>query len=89
MSKNIDPNLLFTFEPFRIWFTTSHTTKRKMHVQKELGFGTKTMSKIWGDQFPMRSDIIAKICLTYDLKLDQVMRMRTKDEIEKLKESLD
>ena len=82
MIKMIDPNKLFTFEPFRIWFIKHHPTKKKMHAQKELGFGTKTMAKIWGDGFPVRSDIVAKICLTYNLDIDQVWRKRTKKELE-------
>lgn len=37
------------------------------------------MSKIWGDKLPVRTDLIEKICNTYDLSLNQVITLKEKE----------
>lgn len=65
-----------TFEPFRIWFVKQHPTHRKMDFIEETGFSPRTAAKIWEDRFPVRSDVIATICETYGLKVEQVIEFR-------------
>lgn len=62
-----------TFDPFRVWFVQNHPTRRKMDFQKETGLSPQTSAKVWEDRFPVRSDVIERICATYRLQPGQVI----------------
>lgn len=73
-----------SFAPFRAWYVNEHPTGQKQDMIKELNTSWKTVSKIWGDKLPVRTDVIEKICNTYGLTLDQVITLKErKDESEK------
>lgn len=65
-----------TFEPFRLWFVQHHPTHKRMDFLKETGLAPRTAAKVWEDRFPVRSDVIATICETYGLKVEQVIEFR-------------
>jgi len=69
---------MLTFEPFRIWFMRSG--KSKMAMQAECGLQPTTAAKVWNDRFPVRSDVIEKICRTYNLRIEQVIEYRSEVE---------
>lgn len=64
-----------TFEPFRIFFVKQK--KDKMELVEKVGLSPRTASKIWKDRFPVRSDVIDRLCEYYDLEVEEVIR-RTK-----------
>jgi hypothetical protein len=64
---------MLTFEPFRVWFIKNHPTRDKMDFIKETGFAPRTASKVWKDRFPVRSDVIDRICETYGLHVHEVI----------------
>ena len=63
---------MLTFEPLRLWFKANN--KQRTDMYKDCGFAPQTVAKIWNDRFPVRSDIIDKICDTYDLQIEQVIK---------------
>jgi hypothetical protein len=65
-----------TFEPFRVWFVKHHPTRKKMDFQRETGLAPSSAAKVWEDRFPVRSDVIERICETYDLKVEEVIQMK-------------
>ncbi|GGE28286.1 hypothetical protein GCM10011571_32980 [Marinithermofilum abyssi] len=66
--------MALTFEPFRVWFVKHHPTRRKMDFQKETQFSPQTAAKVWEDRFPVRSDVIDRLCETYDLEVHEVIK---------------
>lgn len=67
---------MLTFEPFRVWFIKHHPTNSKEDFRTETGFAPNTAAKVWKDRFPVRSDVIERICETYDLRIEQVIEFR-------------
>lgn len=67
---------MLTFEPFRIWFITKHPTRKKGDFLKETGFSPSTSSKVWNDKFPVSSDVIDRICETYNLEVHEVIKRK-------------
>ncbi|MBS7531880.1 helix-turn-helix domain-containing protein [Hazenella sp. IB182353] len=65
-----------TFKPFHIWFNTHHSTKERMDFINETKFAPQTASKVWNDRFPVKSDVIERICETYNLKIEEVCEYR-------------
>lgn len=63
-----------TFEPFRQWYKA--TGKPKMELRSDTGFSPSTMKKIWQDLFPVRSDVIERLCETYNLPVEQVIKYK-------------
>lgn len=76
-----------TFEPFRIWFIKYHPTRKKMDFQRETGLAPSSAAKVWEDRFPVRTDLIEKVCQTYKLNIEQVLCY--KHEIDQQKNDLD
>ncbi|WP_374049711.1 helix-turn-helix domain-containing protein [Paenibacillus larvae] len=46
----------------------------------DCGFAPQTVAKVWGDRFPMRTDVIEKICKTYGLRIEQVLVWKNEEE---------
>jgi len=68
-----------TFEPFRQWFAQQKDgsrPKRKTDLYSECGFSSNTCGKIWNDRFPVRSEVIEKLCQVYGLRIEQVIEYR-------------
>ncbi|PZM63726.1 helix-turn-helix domain-containing protein [Paenibacillus dendritiformis] len=65
---------MLTFEPLRKWFTSKDKNRTEMY--KTCGFAPTTVAKIWDDRFPVRSDVIEKICRTYNLRIEQVIEYK-------------
>lgn len=65
--------MALSFEPFRVWFVTKHPTGKKGDLEKETGFSPVTVAKVWHDRFPIRSDVIERLCETYDLEVHEVI----------------
>jgi DNA-binding Xre family transcriptional regulator len=63
---------MISFQPFRDWFYRSHPTKIKSHVTKEAGISWATVNKIFDDK-TVQTDMIAQLCKTYNLKVEQVI----------------
>lgn len=70
---------MLTFEPFRIWCVKKR--KNRTDLNKECGFAPATVAKIWHDRFPVRSDVIEKICRTYGLRIEEVIEYRGEDAV--------
>lgn len=66
---------MLTFEPLRIWFVKKN--KKRTDMCEECGFSPQTVAKIWKDS-RVRSDVIDRICETYDLAVEQVIEYRKK-----------
>jgi DNA-binding Xre family transcriptional regulator len=66
--------MALTFEPFRIFFVKNK--KDKMELIEKVGLSPKTAAKIWKDRFPVRSDVIERLCEAYDLEVEQVIRRK-------------
>lgn len=66
--------MALTFEPFRIYFVK--TKRDKMELIEKVGFSPKTAAKVWNDRFPIRSDVIDRLCETYDLEVHEVIRRK-------------
>jgi len=47
---------------------------------KETNLSRSTFQKIWKDDLPVRSDVIDKLCETYNLEIEEVIRRRKKGE---------
>lgn len=65
---------MLSFAPFRSWFVTKHPTGKRMDFQKETGFSPSTAAKVWADKLPVKSDIIDRICETYNLQVNEVIK---------------
>ncbi|BFH18247.1 hypothetical protein J6TS7_20670 [Paenibacillus dendritiformis] len=65
---------MLTFEPFRIWLVKSK--KSNTEVLNDCGFSPTTVAKIMKDRFPVRSDVIEKLCRVYHLRIDEVIEYR-------------
>jgi DNA-binding Xre family transcriptional regulator len=63
-----------TFEPFRIWYDRQR--KKKTDMYAECGFAPATVAKIFSDGFPVRTDVIERICDVYGLRVEQVIEYR-------------
>lgn len=66
-----------TFEPFRIWYMRQR--KKKTDMYSECGFAPATVAKIFSDGFPVRTDVVERICEVYDLRVEQVIEYRKED----------
>jgi len=71
--------MALTFAPFRAWFVTQHHSGKKGDMEKECGFSPVTVAKVWHDRFPIRSDVIDRLCEVYDLEVHEVIS-RKRDE---------
>lgn len=71
---------MLTFEPFRIWFIKNHPTNSKVDFRNETGLANSSAAKVWKDRFPVRSDLIDRICETYNLDIQQVVQYRPKND---------
>ncbi|MFB5269318.1 helix-turn-helix domain-containing protein [Paenibacillus enshidis] len=69
---------MLTFEPFRIWY--DRQKKKRTDMRLECGFAPGTITKIFSDGFPVRSDIIETICKVYNLRIEQVIAYREVEE---------
>ncbi|PTM51938.1 helix-turn-helix domain-containing protein [Desmospora activa] len=69
---------MLTFEPLRIWFVKQNKNRTDMCKKEECGFSPQTVAKIWRDA-RVRSDVIERICETYNLPVEQVMQYKKQD----------
>lgn len=74
---------MLSFEPLRIFFVKKKIDK--MDLVKKVHLSPTTVSKIWNDRFPVRSDVIDRICDFYDLEVHEVIKRVKEDEEEENK----
>lgn len=68
---------MLTFEPFRIWMAKAKKTANQ--VAKECGLSQYVATKIRNDIFPVRTDIIEKLCRKYGLRVEDVIEYRKEE----------
>lgn len=64
--------MALSFEPLRIYFVKKK--KDKMDLVNEVKLSPSTAAKVWNDRFPLRTDVIDRICETYDLEIEDVIK---------------
>lgn len=65
---------MLTFEPFREWCVKQK--KKRTDLIRECGFSPTTVAKIFGDKFPIRSDVLETLCRVYRRKIHQIIEYR-------------
>ncbi|ARF70662.1 hypothetical protein B7C51_24620 (plasmid) [Paenibacillus larvae subsp. pulvifaciens] len=69
---------MLSFDPLREWFNKTGRQRTDMYI--DCGFAPQTVAKVWGDRFPIRTDVIEKICETYGLRIEQVLVWKNEED---------
>lgn len=65
---------MLSFEPFKVWCLINKVERKD--VSRDTGINLTTVHQIFRDEFPFRTTVIEKICKTYNLEVEQVIKYK-------------